>query len=180
MFDFNNIYSHGLDCIGYSGFFTIVPQDSLSLLVNSFASVVNYHLLIDNLLNPLHVQLQQHLFTWPGLYWFFWIFDEDLRFISMDEVAKDYVVITYTASRSLKTHHYCILWLQSTFVIYAVLNPYHMMYSNIVKELVFQYIEHGILRYEFVYNISMYLFQVLYPRLQGCFILNNRCLRGVW
>ena len=36
-----------------------------------------------------------------------------------------------------------------------------MMYSNIVKELVFQYIEHGILRYDFVYDIIMYLFQVL-------------------
>ena len=35
------------------------------------------------------------------------------------------------------------------------------MYSNIVKELVFQYIEHGILRYDFVYDIIMYLFQVL-------------------
>ena len=36
----------------------IVPQDSLSLLVNYFASVVNYHLLVENLLNPIHVQLQ--------------------------------------------------------------------------------------------------------------------------
>ena len=36
-----------------------------------------------------------------------------------------------------------------------------MMYSNIVKEIVFQYIEHGILRYDFVYDIDMYLFQVL-------------------
>ena len=36
-----------------------------------------------------------------------------------------------------------------------------MMYSNIVKELVFQYIEHGIIRYDFVYDIDMYLFQVL-------------------
>ena len=36
-----------------------------------------------------------------------------------------------------------------------------MMYSNIVKELVFQYIEHSILRYDFVYDIIMYLFQVL-------------------
>ena len=36
-------------------FLTIVPQDSLSLLVNSFASVVDYHLLVDNLLNPIHV-----------------------------------------------------------------------------------------------------------------------------
>ena len=36
-----------------------------------------------------------------------------------------------------------------------------MMYSNIVKELVFQYIEHGILGYYFVYDIDMYLFQVL-------------------
>ena len=36
-----------------------------------------------------------------------------------------------------------------------------MMYSNIVKELVFQYIEHSILKYEFVYDIIMYLFQVL-------------------
>ena len=36
-----------------------------------------------------------------------------------------------------------------------------MMYSNIVKDLVFQYIEHGILRYDFVYDITMYLFQVL-------------------
>ena len=35
------------------------------------------------------------------------------------------------------------------------------MYSNIVKELVFQYIEHSILRYDFVYDIIMYLFQVL-------------------
>ena len=39
--------------------------------------------------------------------------------------------------------------------------PYHMMYSNIVKDLVFQYIEHDILRYDFVYDIDMYLFQVL-------------------
>ena len=70
-------------------------------------------------------------------------------------------MIIYIASRSLKTHHYCILWLQSTFVIYVVLNLYHMMYSNIVKELVFQYIEHGILRYDFIYDITMYLFQVL-------------------
>ena len=38
----------------------------------------------------------------------------------------------------LKTHHYCIWWLWSTFVIYVVLYPYHMMHSNIVKELVFQ------------------------------------------
>ena len=73
---------------------------------------------------------------------------------------QDDVVITYTASRSLKTHHYCILWLRSTFLTYVVLNPYHMMYSNIVKELVFQYIEHGILRYDFVYDINMYLFQL--------------------
>ena len=36
-----------------------------------------------------------------------------------------------------------------------VLNPYHMMYSNIVKEIVFQYIEHGILRYDFVYDIAL-------------------------
>ena len=36
----------------------IVPQDSLPSLMNSFASVVDYHLLIDNLLNPLHVRLQ--------------------------------------------------------------------------------------------------------------------------
>ena len=36
-----------------------------------------------------------------------------------------------------------------------------MMQSNIVKELVFQYIEHGILRYDFVYDIDIYLFQVL-------------------
>ena len=36
-----------------------------------------------------------------------------------------------------------------------------MMYLNIVKELVFPYIEHGILGYEFVYDITMYLFQVL-------------------
>ena len=28
-----------------------------------------------------------------------------------------------------------------------------MMYLNIVKELVFQYIEQGILRYDFVYDI---------------------------
>ena len=35
------------------------------------------------------------------------------------------------------------------------------MYSNIVKELVFQYIQHSILRYDFVYDIIMYLFQVL-------------------
>ena len=42
-----------------------------------------------------------------------------------------------------------------------VLNPYNMMYSNIVKELVFQYIEHAILRYDFVYDITMYLFQVI-------------------
>ena len=42
-----------------------------------------------------------------------------------------------------------------------VLNSYHMMYSNIVKELVFQYIEHGILIYNIVYDITMYLFQVL-------------------
>ena len=39
-------------------FLTIVPQDSLSSLVNSFASVVDYHLLIDKLLNPFHVRLQ--------------------------------------------------------------------------------------------------------------------------
>ena len=67
----------------------------------------------------------------------------------------------YTTSSSLKTHHYCILWLRSTLVIYVVLYPYYMMYSNIVKELVFQYIEHSILGYEFVYDIIMYLFQVL-------------------
>ena len=36
-----------------------------------------------------------------------------------------------------------------------------MMYSNIVKELVFQYIELSIVRYDFVYDIIMYLFQVL-------------------
>ena len=36
-----------------------------------------------------------------------------------------------------------------------------MMYSNIIKEIVFQYIEHGILRYDFVYEIDTYLFQVL-------------------
>ena len=74
---------------------------------------------------------------------------------------EDYVVVTYTTSRSLKSHHYCILWLWSTFVIYVVLYPYHMMYSNIVKDIVFQYIEHGILRYNFVYDIIIYLFQVL-------------------
>ena len=37
---------------------TIVPQDSLPSLVNSFASVVDYHLLIEKLLNPFHVRLQ--------------------------------------------------------------------------------------------------------------------------
>ena len=72
-----------------------------------------------------------------------------------------YVVFTYTVPRILKTHNYCIVWLRSTFVIYEFLNLYHMMYSNIVKELVFRYIEHGILRYDFVYGIIMYLFQVL-------------------
>ena len=36
-----------------------------------------------------------------------------------------------------------------------------MIYSNIVKGLVFQYIEHNILKYDFVYDIIMYLFQVL-------------------
>ena len=46
----------------------------------------------------------------------------------------------------------------SIFVIYVVLYLYYMMYSNIVKELGFQYIEHGILRYDFVYDITMYLF----------------------
>ena len=40
----------------------IVPQYSLSLLVNSFASVVNYHLLVDNALNPIHVRLQ-HMYS---------------------------------------------------------------------------------------------------------------------
>ena len=39
-------------------FLMIVLKDSLSLLVNSFASVVNYPLLIDKLLNPFHVRLQ--------------------------------------------------------------------------------------------------------------------------
>ena len=61
----------------------------------------------------------------------------------------------------LKNLHY-ILWLRSTFVIYVVFYPYHMIKSNIVKEIVFQYIEHGILRYDFVYEIDMYLFQVLH------------------
>ena len=42
-----------------------------------------------------------------------------------------------------------------------VLYPYYMMYSNIVKELLFRYIEHRILRYDFVYDIIMYLFLVL-------------------
>ena len=70
-------------------------------------------------------------------------------------------MISYTATRSLKTPHYCIFWLRSTFVIYMVLNLYHMMYSNIVKDLVFLYIEHGIHGYDFVYDITMYLFQVL-------------------
>ena len=37
---------------------TIVPQDSLPSLVNSFALVVNYPLLVDKLLNPFHVRLQ--------------------------------------------------------------------------------------------------------------------------
>ena len=36
-------------------FLTIVPQDSLLSLVNSFASVDDYHLFIDKLLNPFHV-----------------------------------------------------------------------------------------------------------------------------
>ena len=35
------------------------------------------------------------------------------------------------------------------------------MYSNIVKELVFQEIEHSILICNFEYDITMYLFQVL-------------------
>ena len=39
-------------------FLTMVPLDSLSSLVNSFASVVNYHILVDKLLNPFHVRLQ--------------------------------------------------------------------------------------------------------------------------
>ena len=98
-----------------------------------------------------------HLFTWIGLYWFFGIVYGDLSSSSMDKVAQYYVSLMCTASRSLKTHHYCILWLRSTFVIYVVLYSYYMMYSNIVKELVFQYIEHNILRYD----IIMYLFQVL-------------------
>ena len=34
-----------------------------------------------------------------------------------------------------------------------------MMYSNVVKELEFQYIEHGILRYDFVYEIR-YVFVI--------------------
>ena len=42
-----------------------------------------------------------------------------------------------------------------------VLYAYYMMYSNIVKELVFQYIEHSIISYYFVYDIIMYLFQVI-------------------
>ena len=70
-------------------------------------------------------------------------------------------MVTYTYSRYLKTRHYCILWLQSSFVIYTVLYPYYMMYSKFVKDIVFQYIEHSILRYDFVYDIIMYLFQVL-------------------
>ena len=36
-------------------FLMFVPLDSLSSLVNSFSLVVNYHLLIEKLLNPLHV-----------------------------------------------------------------------------------------------------------------------------
>ena len=32
---------------------------------------------------------------------------------------------------------------------------------NIVNEIVFHYIEHDILGYDFVYDIDMYLFQVL-------------------
>ena len=36
-----------------------------------------------------------------------------------------------------------------------------MMYANIVKDPVFQYIEHSILIYDFVYDIVMYLYQVL-------------------
>ena len=46
------------------------------------------------------------------------------------------------------------------------------MYSNIVKELVFQYIEHNILKYDFVYDIDMYLFQVL-PLLPWTFELSK-------
>ena len=37
---------------------------------------------------------------------------------------------------------------------------YNMMYSNFVNVLVFQYIEHSILKYDFVYDIIMYLLQV--------------------
>ena len=65
-------------------FLTMVPQDSLSSLVNSFASVVDYHLLVDKLLNPLHVRLQLPLFTWLGLYWFFGFLYEDLSSSPMD------------------------------------------------------------------------------------------------
>ena len=70
-------------------------------------------------------------------------------------------MVTYTASRYLKIHHHYILWIRITFVIHVVLYPYYMMYSNIVKELVFQYIEHSSFRHDFVYDIIMYLFQVL-------------------
>ena len=70
-------------------------------------------------------------------------------------------MVIYTTSISLNIHHYCILSLQSTFVIDVVLYLYYMMYSNFVKDLVFQYIEHSILRHDFVYDIIMYLFQVL-------------------
>ena len=50
-----------------------------------------------------------------------------------------------------------------------------MMYSNIVKELVFQYIEHGILRYDFVYDIIMHLFQVL-PLLHWTFEFSKKMI----
>ena len=70
MFDFNNMYSHGLDC-----------TDSLGLFMKTLVS-----------------------YLWT-------------------KVAQNYVVPIYTTSRSLKTHHYCILWLRSTFVIYVVFIP---------------------------------------------------------
>ena len=108
MFDFNNIYSHGLDCTGSLGIFM------KTLVSHPWTKLRKIMLWL----------LTQILDLW--------------RFI----------IIVYCGFNPF-------------FLIYVVLYPYYMMYSNFVKDLVFQYIEHSILIYDFVYDIIMYLFQAL-------------------
>ena len=98
----------------------IVPHDSLLSLVNSFASVVDYHLLIDKLLTiPClnSTYIYSHGLDCSGSLGLF------MKTLVPHLWTKLHKIMFYLCTRlprSLKTHS-CILWLRSTFLIYMVL-----------------------------------------------------------